>query len=126
MRDIANMHTSTDASELKSEGTQVIETNVSFNYWFINDGKITTNALFNQQLNPTFNEEIWYPFTEIKRTTDGDTWSNGKSYAYSYPGVYQSASGNSLESELSQNNDRNYPYYCFVQLLHPAVSSRAC
>lgn len=120
MRDIANMHTSTDAAELKSEGTQVIETNVSFNYWFVNDGKITTNALFNQQLNPTFTEEIWYPFTEIKRTSDGDAWSNGKSYAYSYPGVYHSASGSSLESELSQNNDRNYPYYCFVQLLQKA------
>ena len=120
MRDIANMHTSTDATELKTEGTQVIETNVSFNYWFVDNGMITTNALFNQQLNPTFNEEIWYPFTEIKRTAAGQSWSNGKAYAYSYPGVYQSASGSSLEAELSQNNDRNYPYYCFVQLLQKA------
>lgn len=120
MLDIANMHTSTAATELKTTGTQVVETNVSFNYWFINNGKITTNNLFNQQLNPTFTDEIWYPFTEIKRTASGESWSNGKAYAYSYPGVYQSASGNSLETELSQNNDRNYPYYCFVQLLQKA------
>ena len=120
MLNIANMHTSTDATELKTTGTQVVETNVSFNYWFINNGKITTNALFNQQLNPTFNEEIWYPFEEIKRTSAGESWSNGKAYTYKYPGIYQSASGNSLETELSQNNDRNYPYFCFVQLLQKA------
>ncbi|MBO7378643.1 MAG: fasciclin domain-containing protein [Bacteroidales bacterium] len=120
MRDMANMHTSTDATELKPTGTQVVESNVSFNYWFVKDGKITTNALFNQQLNPSFNEEIWYPFEEIKRTSTGEGWSNGKAYTYHYPGVYQSASGNSLEKELSQNNDRNYPYYCFVQLLQKA------
>lgn len=117
---MANMHTSTDATELKSTGTQVVETNVSFNYWYINDGKITTNALFNEQLNPSFTENIWYPFHEIMRTSDGGTWSNGKAYAYEYPGVYMPASGNSLEKELSQNNDRNYPYYCFVQLLQKA------
>lgn len=114
---IANMHTSTDATELKTTGTQVVETNVSFNYWYIRDGKITTNALFNEQLNPSFSEEIWYPFREIPRSAGGEKWSNGRAYAYDYPGVYMPASGSGLETELSQNNDRNYPYYCFSQLL---------
>jgi len=116
MRNIANMHTSTDATELKSTGTQVIETNVSFNYWYVADGQITTNALFNEQLNPSFTGTIWAPFHEIY-STGTNAWSNGRSYAYEYPGVYQPASGTSLETELSQNNDRNYPYYCFAQLL---------
>ena len=67
MRNIVNMNTADEVSELPATGTAVIETNVSYNYWFIRDGKITTNALFNQQLNPTFTDEIWYPFQEIKR-----------------------------------------------------------
>ena len=116
MRNIVNMNTADEVSELPTTGTAVIETNVSYNYWFIRDGKITTNALFNQQLNPTFTDEIWYPFQEIQRG-GGQSWSNGRSYAYSYPGIYQPVTAESLETELSQNNDRNYPYYCFAQLL---------
>lgn len=116
MRNIANMHASTDATEIKTTGTQVIETNVSFNYWYVADGKITTNALFNEQLNPSFNGQIWSSFHEIY-STGSNAWANGRSYAYEYPGVYLPAEGTSLETELSQNNDRNYPYYCFAQLL---------
>ncbi len=117
---MANMNTTTAADELKTTGIQVVETNESFNYWYIRDGKITTNALFNQQLNPTFTEEIWYPFHEIKASADGASWSNGKAYAYEYPSVYMPASDKSLENELSQNVDRAYPYACFVQLLQKA------
>lgn len=115
MENVANMHTSTNATELKTEGTQVIETNAAFNYWFVKDGKITTNYLFNQQLNPTYKDEIWYGFHEI--TNAGEKWSNGRAYSYDYPGIYTTADGMSLESELCTNNDYNYPYYCFAQLL---------
>ena len=120
MLDMVNMNTSTSAQELKTKGTQVVETNVSFNYWYIKDGQITTNALFNQQLNPSFNGQIWASFKEITPYTSGGNWSNGKAYSYSYPSVFMSESSTSLEKELSQNNDRNYPYYCFVQLLQKA------
>lgn len=120
LSNMALMHTSTDATELKTEGTQVVETSTPFNYWFIRDGKITTNALFNQQLNPTFADEIWYPFHEIYSDTHGSTWSNGRAYAYEYPGVYSAVSGNSLETELATCADKNYPYYCFSQLLRLA------
>ncbi len=116
MRNIVNMNTADEVNSLPTTGSAVVETNVSYNYWFIRDGKITTNALFNQQLNPTFTDEIWYSFKEIKRGGD-DTWSNGRAYSYSYPGIYQPVTAESLETELSQNNDRNYPYYCFAQLL---------
>lgn len=115
-KNIVNMNTADEVSELPTQGTAVIETNVSYNYWFVRDGKITTNALFNQQLNPTFTDEIWYPFHEIVRG-GGKSWSNGRSYAYNYPGIYQPVTAESLETELSQNNDRNYPYYCFAQLM---------
>ena len=120
MLDMANMNTSTAVAELKTTGIQVVESNATFNYWYIKDGKITTNALFNEQLSPTFNEEIWYPFHEIKASADGASWSNGKAYAYEYPSVYMPASDKSLENELSQNVDRAYPYACFVQLLQKA------
>ena len=116
LRNIVNMNTADEVSALPMTGTAVIETNVSYNYWFIRDGKLTTNALFNQQLNPTFNDEIWYPFHEIERGGN-ETWSNGRAYAYNYPGIYQPVTAESLEAELSLNNDRNYPYYCFAQLL---------
>lgn len=120
MSNIALMHTSTNATELKSEGTQVIETSVPFNYWFVRDGKMTTNALFNELLNPTFTDEIWYPFHEIFSDTKGSAWSNGRAYSYDYPGVYSAASNQKLETELATCNDKNYPYYCFSQLLRKA------
>lgn len=120
LMEMVNMNTTTQAAELKTTGTQVIETNAAFNYWFVRDGQITTNALFNEQLNPTFNGQIWASFHEIPRNAEGGKWSNGKAYAYDYSGVYLPASAMSLETELSQSNDRDYPYYCFAQLLRKA------
>ncbi|MCR5361307.1 MAG: fasciclin domain-containing protein [Bacteroidales bacterium] len=120
-QDMANMNTSTDATSLKTSGIQVVETNATFNYWFVKDGKITTNALFNEQLDAEFNGEIWYPFHEIKASADGTaSWSNGKAYAYEYPSVYMPVSGGSLQTELSERVNSNYPYSCFVQLLQKA------
>lgn len=120
MTAMVNMNTTTQATELKTTGSQVIETNASFNYWYIRDGKITTNALFNEQLNPTFKGQVWSSFHEIPRNAEGGKWSNGKAYAYDYSGVYMPASSMSLEAELSRCNDRGYPYYCFAQLLRKA------
>lgn len=113
---MVNIHTTTDVAELKTEGAQVIETNEAFNYWFIKDGQITTNSLFNQQLiDPTFNPFV--PFTEIERSED-KTWDNGKAYAYSFEGIFEKADeAQSLEMELSICADKNMPYYVFSQLL---------
>jgi len=121
LQDMANMNTTTQVSELKIKGTQVIETDAEFNYWYVHDGKITTNALFNELLTPDYPGQIWADFREIKRTTSGGDWSNGRAYAYDYKnGIYMPASGTNLETQLSENNDRRYPYYCFVQLLKKA------
>lgn len=119
MRSIMSMNTADEVSEIPTKGSAVIETNIAYNYWFVRDGKITTNILFNQQLNPTFTDEIWSEFHEIKRGGD-KAWANGRAYAYNYPGIFQSRESQTLESELSINNDRNYPYYCFAQLLRLA------
>jgi hypothetical protein len=104
---------------LKTEGIQVIETNVSYNYWYVVDGKITTNALFNEQLNPDYTDDPFASFSEL--TDQGNAWNNGRAYVYDYPGIFMPAeSGQSLERQLSTCNDRNYPYYCFAQLLRAA------
>ena len=118
MQDIVNMHVSANADSIASQGTQVIPTGVAFNYWYVYDGKITTNALFNEQLNPTYQGEVFCDFHPI--TNNGEEWDNGKAYTYSYKGLFKQVSGDGLEHALVVCNDKNYPYYCFVQLLKKA------
>lgn len=114
-RDLVNMHTASNITELKSTGTQVVETNTAFNYWYVYNGKITTNAIFNLQLNPAYTDNPFVEFKEI--SNNGSAWSNGRSYAYSYPGIFTHATGDGLSYALSICNDKNYPYYLFSQLL---------
>lgn len=118
MADLVNMHVSNGATALSTTGTQVLETNMAFNYWYVNDGKITTNALFNQQLNPDFTGNPFVPFTEIKPTTGN--WDNGKSYAYDFNGLFKADKGDGLEYAFAIANDARYHYYLFAQLLQKA------
>lgn len=120
MRGIVNMHVSTAAEELRTEGLQVVETNTAFNYWYVYDGKITTSALFNQQLNPTWANEIYFDFAPLEydaANPNGGQWDNGRAYTYSSPNLFASADGDPLRRTLAVCNDKNYPYYLFSQLL---------
>ncbi|MDP4278323.1 MAG: fasciclin, partial [Bacteroidota bacterium] len=118
MASIVNMHISNGATALAGSGTQVLETNTAFNYWYIHDGKITTNVLFNQLLNPDYTGNPFVKFSEIK---NGDeAWSNGKSYAYDYEGLFKTAQSDGLEYALAICKDARYPYYLFSQLLQKA------
>lgn len=120
MTNMVNMNTSTNAVELSTDETQVIEANAPFNYWYVYDGKITTNALFNEQLNPSYTGDPFVAFHEIKRGEDKD-WDNGKAYSYDYSGIFMPADGGKkLEYELAICQDKNYPYYVFSQLLRAA------
>ena len=114
-RDIVNIHTAPNVSELKSSGTQVVETNTAFNYWFVHDGQITTNARFNEQLNPAYEGSPFVGFHEIQNA--GQPWNNGRAYAYDADDLFTEASGDGLEHLLSVGNDKNYDYYLFAQLL---------
>lgn len=117
---IVNMHISTSTDALKTEGTQVVETNVAFNYWYIVDGKITTSSLFNQQLNPTWNSEIYFDFSPLEfdeKNPNGGLWDNGRAYVYSSPKLFEASSGDPLRRTLAVCNDKRYPYYLFSQLL---------
>ncbi len=122
-RDIVNMHTASNISQLSTSGTQVVETNTAFNYWFLHDGKITTSALFNQQLSPEYQDNPFVAFRQIANHSAGspDTpWSNGRAYAYDYPQLFAEASGDGLTHRLAVGNDKNYEYYLFAQLLQKA------
>ena len=117
-RSIVNMHTASNIEELKQTGIQVVETNTAFNYWFVRDGKITTSALFNQQLSPTYQDNPFVPFHEV--TNNGQVWDNGRAYSYDYDKLFSEASGDGLTHRLAVGNDKNYEYYLFAQLLQKA------
>ena len=119
-RSIVNMHTASNVSQLSTTGTQVVETNTAFNYWFVHDGKITTSALFNQQLSPDYQDSPFVSFREIPSEGAGTSWANGRAYAYDYPQLFAEASGDGLTHRLAVGNDRNYEYYLFAQLLQKA------
>lgn len=115
MTNLVNIHLCNGAAELSATQTQVLETNVAFNYWYVHDGKITTNRLFNQYLNPDFSGDPFVTFTEINNGTE--SWTNGKSYSYNHPGLFKADESDGLEYALAICNDARYPYYLFTQLL---------
>ncbi|MDE6370381.1 MAG: fasciclin [Duncaniella sp.] len=115
LKNITDMHVAQNVSELKTTGTQVISTNAPYNYWFVKDGKITTNALFNEQLSPLYTGDPFVAFHPLKN--DGHAWDNGSSYSYDATALFERASGDGLGHFLAVCNDKNYPYYMFAQLL---------
>ncbi len=115
---IVDMHTAQNVSSLDGEGTKVITTNRAYNYWFVKDGKITTNAVFNQQLEPTYTGTPFVSLTKIEN--NGESWSNGNAYAYGATAIFEPASGDGLGRKFAVCNDKNYPYYMFAQLLQKA------
>ncbi len=119
-RSIVNMHTASNVSQLSTTGTQVVETNTAFNYWYVHDGKITTSALFNEQLSPDYQGSPFVSFWEIPSEGTGTPWANGRAYAYDYPQLFAEASGDGLTHRLAVGNDKNYAYYLFAQLLQKA------
>ena len=118
LSNIVSIHYAQNIKELPATGTKVVPTNIAYNYWYVKDGQITTNALFNEQLEPTYTGT---PFVSLhKLTNNGSEWSNGSSYSYDAPAIFEAASGDGLGHRLSICNDKNYPYYMFAQLLQKA------
>lgn len=118
MQNIVNIHTAPNMPALPESGTRVVQTNVAYNYWYVHDGKITTSALFNEQLSPTYQGT---PFVGFHKLTNGDAdWSNGSAYSYDAQQLFKQVSGDGLAHALSVANDKNYKYYLFAQLLKKA------
>lgn len=118
LKNITDIHVAQNVKELKTTGTQVVSTNAPYNYWFIRDGRITTNALFNQQLALENNGDPFVEFHPI--LNDGHAWDNGASYSYDAPVIFQQTQGDGLGHFLAVGNDKNYKYYLFAQLLNKA------
>ena len=118
MSAIVSMHYAQNISELPMSGVKVVPTSVAYNYWFVKDGQITSNALFNEQLEPTYTGSPYVPLHPL--SDNGKRWSNGNSYAYDANAIFEAASGDGLAHRLSVCNDKNYAYYMFAQLLQKA------
>ena len=118
LKNITDIHVAQNVKELKTTGTQVVVTNAPYNYWYVRDGRITTNALFNQQLALENNGDPFVDFHPI--LNDGHAWDNGSSYSYDSQNIFEQASGDGLGHFLSVGNDKNYKYYMFAQLLSKA------
>lgn len=119
MQRIVNMHTVYGGEGLSTTGTTVLATQLPFNYWFVKDGEITNNALFNRCIEPDFSGSVFVPFTEI--TNNGAAWSNGKAYSYGSADVFfEEEASDGLAHTIAVTNDRRYPYNSFSQLLKRA------
>lgn len=118
MSNIVNMHYAQNIGELPQSGVKVVPASVAYNYWFVKDGKITTNALFNEQLEPTYTGTPFVDFHPL--SNNGASWSNGNSYSYDAPAIFEAASGDGLAHRLAVCNDKTYKYYMFAQLLKKA------
>ncbi|MDE5693357.1 MAG: hypothetical protein K2I09_05495, partial [Duncaniella sp.] len=118
LKNITDIHVAQNVKELKSTGTQVVPTNAPYNYWYVRDGRITTNALFNRQLALENNGDPFVDFHPI--LNDGHAWDNGSSYSYDASTLFEQTSGDGLGHLLSVGNDKNYKYYMFAQLLNKA------
>ena len=118
MRAIVNMHSAPNISALPESGTRVIETNTAYNYWYVNDGTITSSAKFNEQLASGYTGT---PFVAFHKLTNGSAgWTNGSAYSYDAPSLFTAAGGDGLAHMLAVGNDRTYKYYLFAQLLRRA------
>lgn len=118
MSNIVNLNTATGVSELPSTGSKVVETNIPFNYWFVNEGRLTTNSLFNEQLEPGFSGDPYVAFHPI--LNNGKPWDNGMAYTYDAERMFSPAGNDDLAHKLAVCQDSRYEYYLFTQLLSKA------
>lgn len=119
LQSMVNMHTVYGGMGLSSAGKKVLATQLPFNYWYIKDGMITNNALFNRIIEPDFNGTLFVPFQEI--TNNGAPWSNGKAYSYGSGEVFfEEEASDGLAYRIAVTNDARYPFNSFSQLLKKA------
>jgi uncharacterized surface protein with fasciclin (FAS1) repeats len=124
---LINVHTVSGEVALPAHGTKVYTSQNASTYWFIKDGKITTNAIFNGVLGMSGNDfsSLFSPLEEI--TNNGEPWSNGKSYVYkSNRGLFDIDGADAgenyrgMKAALATCVESKYPYFVFAQLLKQA------
>lgn len=127
---LVNLHTVSEKIDLGRD--KVYKTNSANDYWFVKDGKLTTNTLFNRIFeasavdangNPQNDPNPFLELTEIP-----GEWTNGKAYTYrflssdlsdDYEKILMpvSTASQTLNATLANQNDKNFKYYWFSQLL---------
>lgn len=116
---LVNMHTINGSGDLLASGTKVYPTQEVFNFFFVKDGKITTNALYNKIIEPGYTGTPFTTLTEV--TNNGANWSNGRVYTYEESEeLFEVDKSDGLNYALAINNDQRYPFNYFVQLLRKA------
>ncbi len=94
--------------------------------WFIKDGKVTTNYVFNSVLGQDPNTVIPTLFTEVKPvlSDDGKSWTNGKVYEYdSEFGVFGKLDAleyTNMRTMLTSIGETKYPNFLFAYLMRQA------
>lgn len=119
---LVNVHTVSGEVELPDNGTKVYTSQNASTYWFVKDGKITTNAIFNNALGLT-TQNFSDLFVEVEEVTNsGEAWSNGKTYAYGVNnyGVFDTEQSKGMKAALATCAESRYPYFVFAQLLKKA------
>lgn len=119
---LVNVHTVSGEVELPKNGTKVYTSQNASTYWFVKDGKITTNAIFNNALGLT-TQNFSDLFVEVDEVTnDGKAWSNGRTYVYGANnyGVFDTEQSKGMKAALATCAESRYPYFVFAQLLKKA------
>lgn len=95
-------------------------------YWFIKDGKMTTNYVFNSVLGQNPETVIPTLFTNVSEVTSdgGGTWTNGKVYEYeSEFGVFGKLDAldyTNLRTMFTSIGESKYPNFVFSYLMRQA------
>ena len=95
-------------------------------YWFIKDGKMTTNYVFNSVLGQNPTTVIPTLFTKVTEVSNdaGGAWSNGKVYEYESDfgvfGKLDALEYTSLKTMLTSIGESKYPNFVFAYLMRQA------
>lgn len=123
MQNLANIHTASSEEALRTSGVQVVSAQAAYNYWFVEDGKITTSARFNSSI-AGVGGDPFSAFHEIDGSNYvGTPWINGHAYSYDDEMVYQvttEENPDNLEKLVATCSSGSYPFYAFAQLLQKA------
>ena len=102
-----------NSTELPMTGSKTIATQASWNFWFINNGKITSNKEFNLQLNPQYTGDPFHNFTKL------DEGNNGTVYTFDGDQIFM-IENEELGRSIAICVDKKYVYHRFAQLMKAA------
>ncbi len=116
-RNIMYIHSASISGENNTEfpltGSKAIATQASWNFWFINNGRITSNKEFNLQLNPQYTGDPYRNFTKL------DEGNNGTTYTFSGDEIF-TIETEDLGRSIAICADKKYVYHRFAQLMKAA------